>query len=143
MNWKAVMVGLPYGPNNGMGVIRIMLGLLLIYHGLEVFNTSLMDEYATWDSFKGTYGVFLVYAGKSFELIAGISMFLGLFTRLGSILIIITFLYITFYLGNGRFWYEEQHPFMFVLFGLVYFFYGPGSWSLDKKFFGSKNVTGG
>jgi putative oxidoreductase len=142
MNWKSILIGLPYGPDNGMAVIRIMLGLLLIYHGLEVFNTTLMGEYATWDKLKGPYGQSLIYVGKSFELVAGISFLLGLFTRLGSILIIITFLYITFYLGIGRFWYEEQHPFLFVLFGLVYFFYGAGSWSLDKKFFRSKKATG-
>jgi putative oxidoreductase len=33
--------------------------------------------------------------------------------------------------GHGRFWYEDQHPFLFALFGVLFFFTGPGAWSLD------------
>ncbi len=126
-----------------MALVRMLLGVLLIYHGQEVFNTGLMKEYAAWDSFKGTNAVFMVYAGKSAELIAGISLLLGLCTRIGSVLIIGTFLYITFLVGGGRFWYEDQHPFMFVMLGLIYFFNGPGAWSLDKIVFKPKDDSGG
>ena len=122
-----------------MAMIRIILGLMLIYHGQEVFNKSLMHDYATWDSLKGPSGLLKVYFGKSSELLAGISLLLGIGTRLGSLLMITTFLYITFFVGNGRFWYEDQHPFMFVLFGLVYFLNGPGIWSLDRWFFKPKS----
>jgi putative oxidoreductase len=46
--------------------------------------------------------------------------------------------YITFKIGHGKFWYEDQHPFMFVLFGLLFFFTGPGKWSLDHVLFKPK-----
>jgi putative oxidoreductase len=129
--------GSPYWRHNGMAVVRIILGLLLIYHGQEIFKASLMQEYATWDTFKGPGGMVKIYVGKFIELIAGISLLLGLFTRLGALLTIMTFLYITFFVGGGRFWYEDQHPFMYVLLGLVYFFNGPGNWSLDQLLFKS------
>ncbi len=126
--------GSPYWRHNGMAVVRIILGLLLLYHGQEIFDASLMQEYATWDTFKGPGGMVRIYVGKFIELIAGMSLLLGIFTRVGALLTIMTFLYITFFVGSGRFWYEDQHPFMYVLLGFVYFFNGPGNWSLDQLF---------
>ena len=128
----------PIWHNKGLGIIRIILGLLLIYHGVEIFQTKLMQSYITWDAFKYPYGYIMVYTGKLAELISGISLFLGLFTRIGALLCIGTFTYITFMVGHGRFWYEDQHPFMFALFGLLYFFTGPGAWSLDGRVFKRK-----
>ncbi|MFM9839242.1 MAG: DoxX family protein [Cyclobacteriaceae bacterium] len=119
----------------GIALVRIVVGALLIYHGREVFNPELMNGYLTWDNFKGSTGKVLVYAGKSSELLAGISLFLGLFTRLGSLLLIGTLSYITFFVGHGKFWYEDQHPFMFVLLGLIFIFTGPGAWNLDQLIF--------
>ena len=123
----------PLWGNHGLGIIRITVGLLMVYHGKEVFQPALMESYLEWDMFKGTDGVYKIYAGKSAELLAGISLTLGLFTRWGALLLIGTLGFITFFVGNGRFWYEDQHPFMFVLFGLLFFMMGPGSFSLDAR----------
>jgi putative oxidoreductase len=125
----------PLWQQKGIALVRIIIGALLIYHGQEVFNTELMKGYLAWDNFKGSAGKLLVYAGKSSELLAGISLFLGLFTRLGSLLLIGTLSYITFFVGHGKFWYEDQHPFMFVLLGLIFIFTGPGAWNLDQLIF--------
>jgi putative oxidoreductase len=116
----------------GMAIIRIIFGALIIYHGQEIFDSKLMSEYTTWDTFSNSYGKLLVYMGKASELIAGILIFLGLHTRIGTILLMGTMLYITFFVGQGRFWYQDQHPFMFAMMGLVFFFYGSGIWSLDE-----------
>jgi putative oxidoreductase len=118
-----------------VAVIRILVGLLIVYHGQEVFNVELMNGYASWETFKGMPATTVVYIGKTSELLSGIGITLGLFTRLGSLLAIGTFSFITFFVGHGIFWYEDQHPFMFVLFGLLFFFTGPGSWSLDGLLF--------
>ncbi len=128
----------PIWQKKGIALVRIIIGALLIYHGQEVFNTELMNGYLTWDNFKGSTGKLMVYAGKSSELVAGISLFLGLFTRLGALLLMGTLSYITFFVGHGKFWYEDQHPFMFVLFGLLFNFTGPGAWSLDELIFKRK-----
>lgn len=121
-----------------LGVLRVILGFLLTYHGWEVFDPEVMKSYTEWDQFKGPMAYFLVYAGKSAELVSGILFMLGLFTRIGALICIITLAYITWLVGHGKFWYEDQHPFMFVLFGILYLFAGPGKWSLDGLWFGKK-----
>jgi putative oxidoreductase len=131
---KKLFSSAPIYPEKGIALIRIAVGLLLAYHGFEVFDRSTMQSYLTWDSFKSGAGEFLVYLGKSSEFISGVLLTLGIFTRLGALLAAGTLGYITFFVGNGRFWYQDQHPFMFVLFGLLFFFTGPGAWSLDKWF---------
>lgn len=125
----------PIALDNGLAVVRIAVGLLLIYHGQEVFRPEIMKTYMDWETFNSPAGKSMVYVGKSSELIAGIGLTLGLFTRLASLLAMGTFSYITFFVGNGRFWYEDQHPFLFVLFGLLFFFTGPGAWSVDRSIF--------
>ncbi len=121
----------PIWREEGIAIVRMMVGGMLIFHGHEVFRPELMNSYMEWDSFKGPMAKLMVYAGKASELIAGIMLLLGLFTRVGCVLMIGTFTYITFILSQGRFWYEDQHPFMFLLFGVLFMFTGPGAWSLD------------
>jgi putative oxidoreductase len=115
-----------------LAVIRVIVGLLMVYHGQEVFNSELMQGYMKWDVFQNKAATFMVYAGKSSELIAGVFLTLGFLTRVGGVMLTGTMLYITFFVGHGRFWYEDQHPFMFVLFGMLFTFLGPGAWSLDQ-----------
>jgi len=126
---------LPIQLDKIIGIVRIVLGVLLIFHGIEVFNPEIMSSYLQWEMFKNPSAKFLVYTGKASEFVAGITFFLGLLTRLGAIVIIGTFSYITFIVGQGRFWYEDQHPFMFLLFGVLFLFTGPGAWSLDRIIF--------
>ena len=128
----------PLWLNNGVAVIRMIIGLLLIYHGQEVFNPELMKGYTEWDVFKGPFGKIMVYIGKSTELLSGVLIFFGLLTRVGALLVMGALSYVTFFVGQGRFWYEEQHPFMFVLFGLLLLFTGPGAWSVDAFIFKKK-----
>ena len=120
--------------NIGTAIVRIIAGLLLAYHGLEVFDGKLMKDYSQWDMFKDLpIGLVLVYLGKGAELVTGILLALGLFTKLASVITIITMLGITFFIGHGKFWYEDQHPFLFVLLALIFFFNGGGRWSIDEK----------
>lgn len=135
MNRNRFFSPTPIYPGQALAIVRIAVGSLLAYHGLEVFNPTLMQEYAQWDTFAGTNALGMVYFGKSAELVAGILLLLGLLTRVGALMAIGTLSYITFFVGSGRFWYEDQHPFMFVLFGLLFLFMGPGAWSLDSRLF--------
>lgn len=125
----------PIQLHKAVAAIRIVTGLLIGYHGLEVFDTEVMNGYLKWETFKDMPATLMVYTGKSAELIGGVLLTLGLFTRIGAIITTVTFTYITFFVGQGRFWYEEQHPFLFALFGLLFFFTGPCAWSLDGIFF--------
>ena len=117
---KKLFSSAPIYPDKALGGIRIVVGLLLAYHGFEVFDRETMQSYLTWDSFKSGKGEFLVYLGKASEFISGVLLTVGLFTRLGALIAVGTLGYITFFVGNGRFWYEDQHPFMFVLFGVLF-----------------------
>ena len=130
----------PIQMHKALAAIRIVVGLLLVYHGQEVFNPELMKGYAEWETFKDMPANMMVYAGKGAELIAGVLLTLGLFTRVGAMITIGTFTYITFFVGHGHFWYEDQHPFMFALFGLLFLFTGPSVWSLDGMLFGKGNA---
>lgn len=92
-----------------------------------------MKGYVTWDSFKGFSSPALVVSiGKIAELVAGIFLMIGLFTWLASLVLIFTMTYISFFVGHGKIWYEDQHPFLFVLLGMVFFFTGSGKYSIDK-----------
>ena len=124
---------------NGIAFIRILIGIFLIYHGCEIFDAAKMREYAAWDMFKKNSSPSIMpYLGKAAELIGGLMLAVGLLTRIACLIIIGTMLYISFIIGNGKIWYEDQYPFLFVLFALVFFFTGSGNFSLDKIIFKKK-----
>lgn len=117
----------PVWYHEGLFIIRIVLGFFMAYHGWEVFDKTKMNEYAAWDTFKnGPSAVFMVYLGKLAELVGGILLMLGFLTRPAAIIIAFTMAYIALFVGNGKVWYEDQHPFMFVLLAMVFFFYRSG-----------------
>ena len=131
----------PILPKSGLTIIRIIIGCFLVYHGWEVFDKNKMNEYIAWDVFKKSSSPsFMAYMGKTAELVAGFLLAIGLFTRIASIIIIGTFIYIPFFVGNGKIWYEDQYPFLFALFGFVFFFTGAGKWSIDNVLFHKKIV---
>ena len=120
----------------GLTFIRIIVGLFLIYHGWEVFDKDKINEYITWDVFKSSSSPsVMVYLGKGSELVAGFLLFFGLLTRVAAIIMVLTFLYISFFVGHGKIWYEDQYPFLFALFGCLFFFTGPGPLSIDQLIF--------
>lgn len=136
---KGIFSSSPLWPGGGHALVRIIFGLLLIYHGMEIFDPVVMQGYTSWDVFKGRMATLMVYTGKSSEFVAGVLITLGLFTRISSFMVMCTFTFITFFVGNGKFWYEDQHPFMFLLFGALFLFIGPGPWNLDAVIFRKKN----
>jgi putative oxidoreductase len=129
----------PIWQNNGLALIRIIIGGFLIYHGWEIFNGTIMNEYLKWDMFKdSSLQKLLVYAGKASELVCGILLLIGLFTRVACIILICTMAYIAFFVGHGKIWYDDQYPFLFVILGFIFIFTGPGAFCLDRLIFTSK-----
>ncbi len=105
----------PFWQNTGLALVRIILGLFLVYHGWEVFDAGKMKEYLAWDIFKtSASSASMVYTGKIAELVGGLLLAIGLLTRVAAIIIIGTMGYIAFFVGNEKIWYENQHPFLFV-----------------------------
>jgi Predicted membrane protein len=124
----------PVWPESGLAFVRIVVGIFMVLHGFEIFDRELMKSYLTWMSAP----LSMIYIGKAAELIAGMLLTIGLFTRLASIILTGTMLYISLFVGKGRIWYEDQHPFMFVLFGILFFFLGAGRFSVDHLLFKKK-----
>ena len=126
----------PIWQSTGLTFIRLIVGFFMMYHGYEIFNEKIMNGYFQWDMFKDSSAAkTMVYVGKAAELLGGILLFFGLFTRIACLILIITMSYITFFVGHGKVWYEDQHPFLLVLLAMVFFFTGPGAISLDKMIF--------
>ena len=123
----------------GLAVLRILTGLLMTYHDLEIFDNAKMAEYAKWEVVQTLPSpLLMVYLGKGIELVTGVLVTVGLVTRIASLLMAINMFIICFKVGGGKFYYEDQHPFLFGLLGLVFFFAGPVRWSLDQKIFKQK-----
>jgi putative oxidoreductase len=129
----------PLWQNNGLALLRIIIGLLMAYHGLEIFDREKILPYLEWDVVKSLPAPeTMVYLGKSLELITGICFVFGLFTRIAALFMAIDMLFICFKIGGGKFYYEDQHPFLFAMIAMVFFFTGPVKWSLDKVWFGKR-----
>jgi putative oxidoreductase len=131
MKWK----------DNGLFVIRVLTGLMMFYHGLEVFKPDTMNSYQEWEVIKNLpFPILLTYSGKAIELITGIFIALGLFTRIAALIMAGNMLFICFYIGHGKFWYEDQHAFLFAVLAMVFFFTGSVKGGLDDYFFKKKNI---
>jgi len=128
----------PLWQTAGLTLVRWAVGAFLIYHGWEILNETIMNKYLQWEQFKTSNGKIMAYSGKVAELIAGILFVLGLFIRIACLLIIGVMCYIAFFLGKGIIWYDDQHPFLFVLLALIFFFTGAGNFSVDKLIFNNK-----
>jgi putative oxidoreductase len=126
----------PVWQKEGLFLIRVTVAFFLIYHGIEFFDSKAMKGYTEWDTFKSS--TWLPYLGKAAELLSGVLLLFGLLTRLSCLISIATFAYITFFIGKGKFWYDDQHPFLFVLLSLVFIFTGPGALALDSLLFKKK-----
>jgi len=130
---------LPLWQTAGLTLIRITLGVFMIYHGWEIFSEKDMNKYLQWDMFKNSFGKTLVYAGKGAELAGGVLLVFGLFTRIAALILVGTMAYITFFVGQGRIFTDEQYPFLFVLLAMVFLFIGGGKWSVDNLIFKKRN----
>jgi len=130
----------PMGQSYGIALIRIITGILLIYHGWEAFDAEKMKMYTGWFvEKKYSNAAAMAYAGKISELLAGIGFLLGMFTRLASIASVCAFAGIIFLLGDkGKIFEGDQHPFLFILLAFIFFVTGPGAFAVDNLLFRNK-----
>lgn len=120
----------------GLIIIRIITGFLMFYHGIEMFDNDKMNGYLKWDVIQQLPApLMMIYLGKAIELVGGTFFIFGLFTRIVAVLMSLNMFFICFIIGNGRFYYEDQHPFIFGLLTLIFFFTGAVKWSVDDLIF--------
>lgn len=82
--------------------------------------------------------VFMTFLGKGAELIGGVFLMLGLFTRFAAIILIMDMLVVIFIMGAGNTFGDEQLPFLLMVLFICFLLQGGGELSLDHLFFREK-----
>ena len=125
--------------NFGLLFYRLALGISMFYHGYLKYVSgeqglykvgSMLSALGVPSGFEVILGTIASYA----EMVGGILIIIGLFTRIGSILIIGTLAVATILNLNGNFFswdYTSQMAFG----AIMLFFAGAGRYSLDKALF--------
>ena len=124
---------------DGIALVRIIVGGLLIFHGWQIFDTPDMEGFAdVLFNMSIPFPELMAYTGKIVELAGGFFLIIGLFTRLMTVLLFLTFIFITFVMGEGKIFTDNQHPFLLALISLIFFFTGAGRLSIDYILFINK-----
>ena len=116
--------------NFGMLVLRFFLGLLLARHGftkLMQFN-SIKHSFLNFLHLGSTISLSLIIFA---ELVCGILLILGLFTRFACIPIIIGMLVVVFIASNGQIFAGGERGMIYLAATVTILFCGPGKISID------------
>lgn len=127
----------------GMPLIRVACGLILVPHGLQkifgMWGGNIQGTAAFFERVGLVPGLPLAYLTGLTELIGGLALALGLFTRVAgvAIFILLTVAWYKVHLVNGFFWSRPGGGIEFTLlwslvalgFGLA----GGGKYSLDAR----------
>ena len=113
----------------GVDIIRMITGAIIISFGIELFNAEQMAGYEEWLTDVGVPASSVMSRiGKLAELMCGIGLTLGLYTRLSSIPLIITMVVVNFIMLDGN---PISQPFYLMLLFAVFLFLGSGKLSID------------
>ena len=116
-----------------LGIIRIIVGILMLLHGKMVFDTQVMSGMA--ESLSKDMGMpmplLMAYLAKGSEFFGGLLFALGLLTRFVSIPLIITMAVAVFGAHHGEITGEAEHAFLFLLVFAAFFLIGSGKLSAD------------
>jgi putative oxidoreductase len=122
-------------------MLRVALGAILIPHGCQKFfgwfsGPGLARISASFDQIGYKPGMFWAVVVASTELIGGLMMVCGLFTRFAALAIAIFMLNaIHFTSAKGFFWTAGGSEFAILLFicAVVFLVKGGGDYSIDQK----------
>lgn len=138
----------PYAPL----IVRLTLGVVFVAHGLDKFfdlfgSGGFQATAAMFDNDLGLHpGWFHAAVGSTGELVGGILILLGLFTRFGGMLIAGTMVVaiLTVHLPNGLFARDGGFEYPLVCLGaaLGLMLSGGGAFSLDRLLFGGHCTSG-
>lgn len=115
-------------------VFRMVIGLLILKHGLIVFDAKSMEQMAAFldKSLSMPFPLFMAYLAKGTEFFAGAMLILGLFTRIAVFPLIVTMLVAIFGTHKGLIFGEAEPAFLFLLSFIAIYIAGSGKWSLDN-----------
>ena len=114
-----------------MFVLRTGMGLLMMPHGYSklVHFAEYKDNFMNFLGLGGTISLALVIFAEFF---CSIFVMLGLFTRLSSLVLVISTGVALFKAHNGDLFGKGEHAALFMAGFLVLLLVGPGKASLDK-----------
>lgn len=124
--------------NFGLFIYRLALGISMFYHGYLKWLSGSQGLYKVGAMLaplgvSGGYEM-LGTAAALAEMIGGILIAVGLFTRIGAILVVGTLATATIVSLNGSF-FSWDYPSQLGFGALMLFFAGAGRFSLDKALF--------
>jgi putative oxidoreductase len=128
--------------NCAHAVLRIALGAILIPHGLQKLfgafgGMGLEKNAALFDKIGYAPGIFWGTLVGCTELIAGILLVIGLFTRPAALAVVIFMLNGVYFLSNtgGFFWTKVGSEFAILILVVALFLLirGAGPWSVDRR----------
>ncbi len=126
-------------------LIRIMVGVVFLSEGIQKYLFPASLGVGRFETIGLPAPEFLAYFVGAFEIICGILVLIGLFTRFGALplFIIITVAILTTkieILFDKGFWammHEARTDFSMFLGSIFLLIKGGGFWSLDLKWFGN------
>lgn len=122
--------------DNGIFIIRIVVAFYIFRHSLELFDMHILIKFLKEINFP--FPVFSGYAAKIIEFIGSILLAAGLFTRFITPLLIAVMAGVIYTMSEGDI-FNGELPFLFSLHFALFFFIGPGKWSLDYLLFDKRN----
>jgi len=113
----------------GLDVVRMMSGGIIFSFGLEIFDAGQMGGYTEWLTDVGMpMPHTMATVGKLSEIVCGLCLAIGLFTRLSAVPLMITMAVINFIMLDGNI---RNGPFYLLLIFASFLFVGGGKFSLD------------
>jgi putative oxidoreductase len=125
---------------NAIVIVRIIVGGYFIMHGHEFFNSKAMQGFADYlkNDLHFPLPALMAYLRTGAELFGGIMVLLGLFTRIGAFLIMITMLVAAFTAGKGDLLGEAEFTFIYATLCFLVILVGAGKYSLDNIIYNRK-----
>jgi putative oxidoreductase len=122
-------------------LFRAVMGLLILNHGLVVFNAEKMDQMAGFlgESLSMPMPMLMAYLAKGSEFFGGVLLVLGLFTRFACIPLFIAMAVAAFATHEGKIFSEAEPAFMYLVLFCAIFLAGSGKWSLDNLLFAKRD----
>ena len=120
------LVALFFIQGAALGMWFVPLSNILDAHGLKGIR-----PYAFAASAIAAFISPLIFGAMADRHVSPVKVLRGL-SFATALVMALTMAYIAFFVGHGKVWYEDQHPFLFVLLGMVFIFCGPGPWSIDR-----------
>jgi putative oxidoreductase len=126
---------------NAILIVRIIVGGYFVMHGHEFFNSKAMEGFAAYlkNDLHFPLPLFMAYLRTGAELFGGIMVLLGLFTRIGAFLIMVTMLVASFTAGKGDLLGEAEFTFIYATLCFTIILVGAGKYSLDNLLFNRKS----